>query len=216
MRVDYNIRVFGLSMNRLKIYSVLLLSVTVFACTFAPPKKQSLPKPAHPAPQKQADEFPQQVFNYRLLRKKIYPRKELGVSVRYLETSSRKAYFDFYVYPVLGNALKDGYEQTKAGIFNAMKQGAYQQVEILSEDTVALAKGGKDKSARRGLFKIKKDDVPYYSVLYLAIKDGMFFKIRATYPYNEQFADSDHLQAVFEQLYRQVDVERLQMGSGVA
>lgn len=85
-----------------------------------------------------------------------------------------------------GDAVKKHFEQAKADIAAAQKQGLHQSATEISSDIVVLGDADDAPRMRRSQFKIRRFDKDWISYIYLTGYKKRFLKIRCTLPADKQ------------------------------
>ncbi len=144
----------------------------------------------------------------------IYDTIDLGKSVRYRDKTDSSKHIDLYIYPVAPyyseykpqDIMNLEYRKIKSDIAFAQDSGAYDEVKTLREGTLPLAEDS-TTPVFHGVLSLKQNHKVLYSAIYLAMIDGRFVKIRATYPANENTAAKEYLNEEALTLIRETNVK---------
>ncbi|CAH0992499.1 hypothetical protein SIN8267_02625 [Sinobacterium norvegicum] len=198
--------------------STLVLLITLIAgCSLSAPP-QSLPADRLAGANSQRYiyprlSYPEQWGGYELRDIKEYDDPRLGLVLRYVEKDNDQSYFDLFLYPIpqewfgysSNELVRAHYDHVRADIYEAYDTGYYQQLSVVSEKV--YRQSNLPSAMVQGVFKLQSSNLMNYSVLYLTIRQGYFYKLRGTYPQNPFYTGGDHLQQMAKQIVSQVDIE---------
>lgn len=157
--------------------------------------------------------YPDHWGGYELHDIKEYDDPRLGVVLRYVEKDNDQSYFDLFLYPIpeewygysANELVRAHYDHVRADIYEAYDTGFYQNLSVVSERF--YRQSSLPSPMVQGVFKMQSSNLMNYSVLYLTIRQGYFYKLRGTYPQNPFYTGGDHLQQMAKQIVSRVDVE---------